>query len=266
MNEIFPYNFILERSKRKTLSIVISEDSKITVKAPYRLSETRVKNFLYQKKSWVDKIIQKQKRNKIKNKRIKQQLEDTNSIFLFGQIYRIRGEGALSANPKTNNQNIEDFWSQHFKIQNKEIFLSEFVIKFKDLNKKIEDYKNWLLKNHIIEKIDFYLPQLRLSEDPKIDLKIKTLKSKWGSCKYQIIPRRLKILSRVLPRKVLLTFNSKLSSLPVEIIDYVIVHELCHILEPNHSKKFWSEVKKIYPNYENSRKWLRQKSSEYTLD
>ncbi len=54
-----------------------------------------------------------------------------------------------------------------------------------------------------------------------------------------------------------LRFNCLLMALPEDVLDYVIVHELCHRKEMNHSKAFWNEVKKALPNYEESCKWLK---------
>ena len=49
---------------------------------------------------------------------------------------------------------------------------------------------------------------------------------------------------------------------PEEILDYVIVHELCHRKEMNHSKRFWSEVAKVMPDYEKRRRWLKTEGQE----
>ena len=62
---------------------------------------------------------------------------------------------------------------------------------------------------------------------------IKNTKSRWGSCS----------------KKGNLNFNYKIALLPAELADYVIVHELCHLGEFNHSKKFWDLVAKTIPNY-----------------
>ena len=72
-------------------------------------------------------------------------------------------------------------------------------------------------------------------------ISIKYHRTRWGSCSL----------------KKNLNFNVMLSALPNGVIDYVIVHELLHLLELNHSKRFWELVKLNRPTYEDDRKWLR---------
>ncbi|MCR4584773.1 MAG: M48 family metallopeptidase [Lachnospiraceae bacterium] len=75
---------------------------------------------------------------------------------------------------------------------------------------------------------------------------IRMQKSRWGSCS----------------SKKNLNFNCLLMLTPQEIIDYVIVHELCHLKEMNHSPRFWAEVEKVLPDYKERRKWLRDHEKE----
>lgn len=71
---------------------------------------------------------------------------------------------------------------------------------------------------------------------------IKNLVSRWGSCS----------------TKGNLNFNCLLMLTPDYVIDYVVVHELCHLREMNHSEKFWVEVEKIMPDYQRAELWLKQ--------
>lgn len=75
---------------------------------------------------------------------------------------------------------------------------------------------------------------------------IRCQKTKWGSCS----------------SKGNLNFNLLLMLAPPEVIDYVVVHELCHLLEMNHSERFWANVERVLPDYRAGRQWLRQHGGE----
>lgn len=75
---------------------------------------------------------------------------------------------------------------------------------------------------------------------------VRTQKTRWGSCS----------------SKGNLNFNCLLMLAPPEVLDYVVVHELCHRKQMNHSKAFWLEVEKVLPDYKEARKWLKEEESQ----
>ena len=75
---------------------------------------------------------------------------------------------------------------------------------------------------------------------------IRNQRSRWGSCS----------------GKGNLNFNCLLMLTPSHVIDYVVVHELCHRLEMNHSPKFWAQVERVLPDYQKSREWLKEHEKE----
>lgn len=75
---------------------------------------------------------------------------------------------------------------------------------------------------------------------------IRRQKTRWGSCS----------------NKGNLNFNCLLMLVPNEVMDYVVVHELCHLIEMNHSKAFWALVEQVLPDYKERRKWLRDCGGE----
>ena len=77
-------------------------------------------------------------------------------------------------------------------------------------------------------------------------IRIKETKTRWGSCS----------------QAGNLNFNWKLILMPPEILDYVVVHELAHRREMNHSPRFWAEVAAVLPDYASRRKWLREHGQE----
>ena len=74
---------------------------------------------------------------------------------------------------------------------------------------------------------------------------IRNQRSLWGSCS----------------ASGNLNFNCLLMLAPSEVADYVVVHELCHRLEMNHSQRFWAHVRKVLPDYARQRKWLREEGA-----
>ncbi|MFJ7973458.1 M48 family metallopeptidase [Psychrobacillus sp. NPDC096389] len=92
-------------------------------------------------------------------------------------------------------------------------------------------------KSIVGERIKIYQKQLKVK--PKI-IEIVESKSKWGSCSSD---RRL-------------TFNYRLAMAPVEVIDYVIIHELCHLIHMNHDRSFWRRVGSIMPDYKEKEAFL----------
>ena len=92
---------------------------------------------------------------------------------------------------------------------------------------------------YIPQRTAYYAPLVKVSYGR---ITIRNQKSRWGSCS----------------SKGNLNFNCLLMLMPPEVIDYVVVHELCHRLEMNHSERFWKEVERVLPDYKLRKKWLRE--------
>lgn len=88
-------------------------------------------------------------------------------------------------------------------------------------------------------KVRFYASQIGVDYGR---ITIRNQKTRWGSCS----------------GKGNLNFNCLLMLAPESVQDYVVIHELCHRKEMNHSQKFWAEVAQIMPDYQEKRKWLKE--------
>lgn len=92
---------------------------------------------------------------------------------------------------------------------------------------------------YILKRVKYYAEKENFVYNK---ITIKNLVSRWGSCS----------------TKGNLNFNCLLMLTPDYVIDYIVVHELCHLREMNHSEKFWAEVEKIMPDYQRAELWLKQ--------
>ena len=96
----------------------------------------------------------------------------------------------------------------------------------------------------IPQKVRYYAPIVGVDYGRIV---IRRQHSRWGSCS----------------SKGNLNFNCLLVLLPEEVIDYVVVHELCHRKHMNHSQQFYREVERVYPEYKRCMKWLKENGSLY---
>ena len=104
--------------------------------------------------------------------------------------------------------------------------------------KEIEQLREQARK-HVTDRVKYYAPVIGATYNK---IAIRTQHTRWGSCS----------------SKGNLNFNCLLALVPPDVLDYVVVHELCHRKELNHSARFWNEVEKVLPNYNVHRKWLKE--------
>lgn len=99
-------------------------------------------------------------------------------------------------------------------------------------------------KEIIPQKVEFYADKTGVTYNK---ITIRCQRTRWGSCS----------------SKGNLNFNCLLVLLPDEVIDSVVVHELCHRKQMNHSAKFYAEIEKVFPDYSRCRQWLKQNGNKY---
>lgn len=137
-----------------------------------------------------------------------------------------------------------------FLYLGKEYFLQELIetkeLDEEELKKNLKKFYFVSCKKIIGERIKIY--QVQLKAKPKA-IEIEESRTKWGSCSSS--------------KK--LTFNYRLAMAPIEVIDYVIIHELCHLTHMNHDRSFWRLVGSIMPDYKEKEEYLARNGQSMTL-
>ncbi|KGE19370.1 M48 family metallopeptidase [Paenibacillus wynnii] len=132
----------------------------------------------------------------------------------------------------------------------KEYFLHELIqigeLGEEELKKNLKKFYFASCKKIVGQRIQRYQTELRVK--PK-SIEIVESRTKWGSCSSD--------------KK--LTFNYRLAMAPLEVIDYVIIHELCHLLHMNHDRSFWRRVGSIMPDYKEKQDYLARQGQAMTL-
>ena len=208
------------RSRRKTIALQVSHDARLIVRVPYSISEKLIKKVIHEKRLW---ILKKQEQAKEKYKKVYSKEFVNGEGFLFlGNSYKLYIVDNCEFSLIFNNENF--FLSKKFLNKAKDVFIKWY---------KEQSYKKFL------ERVEFYS---KVSGITYNKLKITNARKRWGSCSV----------------KGNLNFTWRLIMAPLQVIDYVIVHELVHIKEKNHSKNFWNNVRIILPYYKTQKKWLKE--------
>lgn len=134
-----------------------------------------------------------------------------------------------------------DWIEKHMEKVRKRAAKREEVPEFTEEERKALTKK---ARKMILEKVAYYAPIVGVTYGRIVIRKQRTV---WGSCS----------------SKGNLNFNYLLALMPDEVVDYVVVHELCHRKEMNHSPRFWAEVEKVIPDHKALRKWLKEEGSVY---
>lgn len=213
------------KSNRKTVSIQVDIDSNIIVRAPKQMSQKQIDAHLDKYKGWIEKKT-------AELEEISVQRHDYNE----GEIFYLLGE-----QKRLTFVDDMDYAFKHeeglFKVS------SEIKEHAKDIIWQF--YKN--NAKHVLVKRGWEVAEA-VNLKPKV-FKVSSAEKRWGSCSGR--------------GNINLSFH--MMSFPMQIIDYVIVHELAHLHYMDHSKEFWGLVEKMMPDYKSRLKWLKENSFKFRI-
>lgn len=206
------------RSKRKTIALQVTDDATLIVRAPFDVSEETIKKVVTKHIRWIEK-----KKNEVLTR-------DPH----FAKKEFVNGEGFLYLG-KSYKLYIVNEQDTPLKFNNGFFLLRDYQPMARQL--LISWYKERAYEK-ISERVQWYAQKRGFTYNK---ISITNANVRWGSCSH----------------RGNLNFSWRLIMAPLSVIDYVVVHELAHLEQKNHSKAFWNIVKMLMPNYENSRDWLK---------
>jgi predicted metal-dependent hydrolase len=225
-------SYILKRSRkrRKTISLQISNKSEVVVSAPYFTPGSEINRFIQEKQDWINRVIQKQ--NIAQRQLIKKEYISGEDFYYLGIPYP-----------------LETFFQQSLPV-GLVFWGNRFYLNCDEASAKGKQYfTKWYkakAQEYLAQRVNYFSSELTLL--PR-QIRITSARQRWGSCS----------------EENKLAFGFRLIMAPPVVIDYVIIHELMHIKEKNHSARFWKLVEAVMPEYKTHRRWLRENGHKLTL-
>lgn len=223
---IAPVVEVIRTNRLRTATIKVV-GNKVEVSVPQLLSDARIKDLLMKKSTW-----------------IKRKLIDHSQIALPKPKEYINGEAFPYMG---RNYRLKVVKGSENAVKLTQGYIQVTVARTAKVNDQLirDLLVNWYMDLAIArlkEKTLKYAKQLGVI--PK-SISVRDYKSRWGSCSV----------------KGDISYNWRIILAPQEIVDYVVVHELSHMIQHNHSPKYWKLVEKIFPNHQDCREWLKVNGS-----
>lgn len=215
-------SYTLKRSaKRRSIGLQIN-DNGLTVSMPLRASEKWLHSVLLEKAEWVVGKLDSWKSKTV----AVQQWVDGEPILFRGETFVLRIVAAVRKAPPQI-------------LQNQLLIHVTDVSNSIEIKKKVSQWYRREAERVFEECVAHFSPLMKVS--PK-EIKLSSARTQWGSCTSQGVVR----------------LNWQLVTMPLHLIDYVVVHELAHLIEMNHSAAFWRVVESVCPDYAKIRGELRK--------
>ena len=215
-------------SRRKTISVTVFPGGKVVIRAPLHASPAAVERFLREKADWIRTAQEKMRLTPPRGKTY--QFEEGEWIWFLGEQYPLR---LLDRVPR----GLAFVKGQGFLLERGKRSRAEGLLKA---------FYTRELRARVEELVRFYRARDGFAPGA---VRITSARTRWGSCS---------------PKNAL-NFSYRLALTPPACIAYVVVHELAHTREHNHSGRFWQIVARTLPEYQQARSWLKKHGSELPL-
>ena len=212
------------RSRRATADIVIERDGRVLVRAPESIPDERIEDLVEAKRYWIYKNLAEWR--DLNATRVLREYRNGEGFLYLGRSYRL----LLVADQE-----------EPLLLKNGRFCLRRDLADRGEIEAAKSAFRNYHIargSERIRQRVDYYAPKIGVT--PR-DINVRELGNRWASCS---------------PNGNL-AFHWKCMMAPQTIIDYIVVHELCHFHHLDHTAAFWNEVDKVMPAYGERKEWLR---------
>jgi predicted metal-dependent hydrolase len=225
MNLPFDYTLV-RRPYRRSVTVSIYPDNRVAVRAPASVPLGRIEDFLRRKTGW---ILDQLKRNESRPQKPQRSYQDGEVFSFLGRPYKLR----VTRGEKASFETEDLVWKLVLPPKLTDSEEREYAAW------RISDWCRSMAQKVLPERVRFYQPCFSASP---LRIRVGEFTSQWGSCS----------------SRGKLSFNWKIILAPLEIVDYVVVHELAHLVHLNHSPHFWALVSSVLADYRECREWLQE--------
>jgi len=218
-------NYEVLRSRRRTADIVIERDGRVLVRAPEEIPSEKIEDIVASKQYWIYKNLAEWR--DLNATRVLREYRNGEGFLYLGRSYRL----LLVANQE-----------EPLLLKGGRFCLRRDLVDQGEIPAAQAAFRGYYIANgtkRISGRVEYFAPKVGVAPG-KID--IRELGHRWAACS----------------PKGNLAFHWKCMMAPPTIIDYIIVHELCHFHHLDHTEAFWNEVDKVMPQYRERKEWLRK--------
>jgi predicted metal-dependent hydrolase len=220
------------RSRRATADIVVERDGRVVVRVPQSIPYQRIEDLVGAKRYWIYKTLAEWR--DLNATKVLREYRNGEGFLYLGRSYRLTLVGEQDA-PLLLKGGW--FWLRRDLVDRGEVAGAKAAFRAYFIARGLE---------RIPERVRYFAPKVGVR--PR-QLDVRDLGHRWASCS----------------PKGNLAFHWKCMMAPPTIIDYIVVHELCHFHHLNHTRAFWNEVDKVLPAYRERKEWLKKNGAAMDL-
>ena len=220
------------RSRRTTADIVVERDGRVIVRAPAELPDEHIEDIIQSKRYWIYKTLAEWR--DLNATRVLREYRNGEGFLYLGRSYRL----SLVADQ-----------DEPLLLKGGRFCLRRALVDQGEVAAAKSAFRDYFIVRgleRIAQRVCYYAPKVGVTLR---DIDVRDLGHRWASCSANSN----------------LAFHWKCMMAPPTIIDYIVVHELCHVHCMDHTQAFWNEIDKVMPDYAERKEWLKKNGAAMDL-